>query len=427
MHPEDMRWYADRARWAADPPGADGVLLIGGFQGYANFGDVLQVKGVARWHREVTGLRPVLALSTTAIADGSFGDRMRAWLGIDDLVYWSERPLDATSIGLAELRRAPRIPHLHLFGGECLTLRWGELFLALIESAHRRFGVGHYAISGQQAEAAAVPLLRAHFGRHPPVLAGGRDADSAEHLAAAGAHADHSFDDALEAMERLVREGTTTPGPPAGLLVHLNLSYYTAPAAGDGAAARRELARDLDALRRALPPADEVALLQAFDDRRADEITDTLGTVVELEDGFPFAAYRVVDLARLALALDDEPLPAGLPAPARLAYACSYHVTVLCGLLGIPCFLRAQNPYYRQKRTGLGLAAHGALDDFLDRPVASSLEAQRRARAAWLERLASAYSRPAEPRQPHDAVGPAAPAAPWRPKPGIRELRARHR
>jgi hypothetical protein len=415
-----VSWYAEPGRFESDPPAEDAVLLLGGFQGYANFGDVLQVKGVARWHDEVTGLRPVPALSLTAVADAGFHDRMRAWLGVDDLLYWCERPVDATAAGLTELRRAPRVPHLHVFGGECFSGRWAELFLALIESAHRRFGVGHYVLSGQQADAAAVPRMRAYFTRRPPVLAGGRDPASAAHLVAAGAPAEHSFDDALETMERLVGEAQRAPRARATLLVHLNTSFYTA--APDGPSDRRELADDLRLLRRA---GDEVTLLQAFDDRRAFEITDALGTVVELEDDFPFAAYRVVDLARLALALDHEPLPAGLPGGARLAYACSYHVTLLCSVLGVPCFLRARNPYYRQKRVGLGLPADGALEQFLDRPAAPSLHAQRRARAAWLARLAAAYAQPAEPREPQDAPTRPAPAAAWRPKPGIGEVRAR--
>jgi hypothetical protein len=422
LRPEAITWYAD----ASAPPPEGGVLLIGGYQGYANFGDVLQVKGVARWHREVTGLEPVPALSMTAVADAAFGDRLRSWLGVRHLVYWSERPLDAASIGLTELRRAPRVPHLHVFGGECLTLRWGGVFLALIESAHERFGVGHYVVSGQQAEAAAVPRLRAHFDRRPPVLAGGRDPESVDHLAAAGARAEHSFDDALEAMDRIVAKaggGTSRPS----LLVHLNTSYYAQPEPQGDGGDRRALARDLADLRRDTTPADEIVVLHAFDDRRVEEITDALGTVVELEDDFPFAAYRVVNLARLALAADDDPPAATLPASAPLAYACSYHVTLLCAVLGIPCFLRARNRYYRQKRAGLGLPPQATLRPFLERPEGPSLGPQRRARAAWLERLAAAYSRPAVDRRPREAAAAAGPVAPWRPKPGIGELRARRR
>ena len=178
MDPDAICWYAE----PGDPPGEDAVLLIGGYQGFANFGDLLQVKGVARWHREVTGLRPVPVLSLTAVADPEFTPRVRAGLGVDQVLYWSERPVDAAAAGLAELRRVPRVPHLHVYGGECFSGRWVDLYAALIESAHRRFGVGHYVLSGQQADAAAVPAMRAYFERRAPVLAGGRDPESAAQL-----------------------------------------------------------------------------------------------------------------------------------------------------------------------------------------------------------------------------------------------------
>ena len=269
MDPEAICWYAE----PGDPPGKDAVLLVGGYQGFANFGDLLQVKGVARWHREATGLRPVPALSLTAIADPEFGARVRAWLGVDQVLYWSDRPVDAAAAGLAELRLTPRVPHLHVYGGECFSGRWVDLYVALIESAHRRFGVGHYVLSGQQADAAAVQAMRAYFEGRAPVLAGGRDPESAVHLRAAGAAGQHSFDDALEAMDRLVDAETAgAPRPRASVLVHLNTSFYT-QGEDEG------LVADLGRLGGA---GDDVVLLQAFDERRVYEITDTLGVVVEL-------------------------------------------------------------------------------------------------------------------------------------------------
>ena len=236
-------------------------------------------------------------------------------------------------------------------------------------------------------------------------------------LRAARAPAQHSFDDALEAMDRLVAAGTAgVPRPRASVLVHLNTSFYTQ---GEDEGLAADLGR--------LAGADgDVVLLQAFDERRVYEITDTLGTVVELEDAFPFASYRVVDLARLALALDHAPLPAALPEGARLAYACSYHVTLLCTVLGVPCFLRARNPYYRQKRAGLGLPGDLTLDHFLERPAAPALDGPREARSAWLEQLAEAYARAPDRREPQAPPERGAPI-PWRPKPGIAEVRARFR
>ena len=426
-----LAWYVDEEACRDRPSGDRAVLLLGGYQGFANFGDVLQLKGVVRWHRRVSGLEPIVVLSTTSIADRGFHDRLRSWLGVRQLVYWSERPLDVQAVGLTELRHAPAIGHLHVFGGECLASRWLGVFLTLIESTHARFGVGHYVLSGQQADLTAVPRLREHFNRHPPIVAGGRDPESADHIAAAGAPAAYSFDDALEPLDQLVAEATRHQDLEprrADALIHLNTSYYTAADGDRNGQPATSLVGDLRALARAVARSDvepaEVVVLQAFDDRRVDEISDSLGTIVELEDGFPFPAYRVVDLARLALELARRPVAATLPSSARLAYTCSYHVTLLCTVLGIPCFLRAENSFYRQKRALLGLSA-GTLTQFLRCPEAPTLERQRCAREDWLNRLEAAYGgaravagRPARGTPPDGA------AAPLEPKPGIAALRS---
>jgi hypothetical protein len=429
-----LAWYVDEEAWQDRPSGDRAVLLVGGYQGFANFGDVLQLKGVVRWHRQVSGLEPIVVLSTTSIADRGFHVRLRSWLGVRQLVYWSERPLDVEAVGLTELRRAPAIGHLQVFGGECLASRWLGVFLTLIESTHARFGVGHYVLSGQQADRAAIPRLREHFNRHPPIVAGGRDPESAEHIAAAGAPAAYSFDDALEPLDQLVAEATDHQGlepKPADALIHLNTSDYTATGGNRNGQPATSLAGDLETLARAVarsePERADVVVLQAFDDRRVDEISDSLGTIVELEDGFPFPAYRVVDLARLALELARRPVAATLPSSARLAYTCSYHVTLLCTMLGIPCFLRAKNPFYRQKRAALGLSA-GTLPEFLRCPEAPTLERQRRAREDWLKRLQAAYGAPrAVARRPARGTPPDGSVAPLEPKPGIAALRSRLR
>jgi hypothetical protein len=392
-----LAWYVDETCWENRPAGDRTVLLVGGYQGFANFGDVLQLKGVVRWHRRVTRLEPIVVLSTTPVTDRGLHDRLRSWLGVRQLVYWSERPLEVEPLGLTELREAPAIGHLHVFGGECLASRWLDTFLPLIESTHARFRVGHYVLSGQQADRAAVPRLREHFNRHPPIVAGGRDPESAEHIAAAGAPAAYSFDDALEPLDQFVAEaaGSQAGEPkPVDVLLHLNTSYYTAARGAPARRAGASLVGDLETLARAVgrPDAEgaDVVVLQAFDDQRVDEIIDSLGTIVRLAESFPFPTYRVVDLARLALELARRPLAATLPSSAPLAYTCSYHVTLLCTILGIPCFLRAENPFYRQKRAALGLS-EGTLEQFLRRPAAPTLEPGRRAREAWLARLEAAY------------------------------------
>ena len=164
VDPDAICWYAE----PGDPPGEDAVLLIGGYQGFANFGDLLQVKGVARWHREVTGLQPVPVLSLTAVADPEFAPRVRAGLGVDQVLYWSEQG-HRRGRGRAG-RVAPRAARAApaRVRGRVLQRALGRPLRGPDQSAHRRFGVGHYVLSGQQADAAAVPAMRAYFDRRAP-------------------------------------------------------------------------------------------------------------------------------------------------------------------------------------------------------------------------------------------------------------------
>ena len=138
---------------------------------------------------------------------------------------------------------------------------------------------------------------------------------------------------------------------------------------------------------------------------------------------FPFPDVRVLDL--VSRAFDPWGVSATCTAAldAEIAVSASHHVTLLCTLLGVPCFLLADNAFYRQKRAGLGIP-HESFEAFLVDPVSPSLDRSRAHRASWCERLAEAIRSAPEPRatrSPRAASG----ASPWLPKPGAADTRSR--
>ncbi len=399
--------------------GGEKVLLLGGYLGYPNFGDILQLKGAIAWHRSHSHREPVLLCDAASIPDPAFPDRLRAWFGVEGLLFWSLEPVDLEPIGWTAYRETHHVPHLHVYGGGFLTTSWGGMMLAVIEALHRVFGVGHYVLSGQQVQPALLDALKQHFDGHPPLLAGGRDPTSVETLQRCGVHAFDSFDDSADMLRRWADNADAGNDSGTDALIHLNLSMYAR--AGDAAKGRSDCVELLNALVEHLAArcghrAPKVTLLQAYNDLRLDVCLDSLAVVQQLEDAFPFTRFDVIDLSRLALGLSgDQPLLVPLPRP-PIALACSYHVTLLCAMMGIPCYLHARNAYYTQKKNGFGMDA-ADFPTFLRNPKRLDLTPRLDARCAWLERLADAYAQPARERQPAPEPAPASsPRRPWTPK-----------
>jgi len=425
-------WYGDRASRSLLDSSEEKVLLVGGYGGYANFGDILQLKGALAWHRSHHPVVPVPVLAASAIPDGGFVERVRRWFGVKALLFHSPARLVPPPPGLEEIEAPPPIRFLHVYGGGFLNRYWGAYMLALIENLVGDFRVRHYVLSGQQIGEEMQAVLAEHLRRCPPNLAGARDEASLRLLEACGVPFAFSFDDALEPLDRLARTRADRGEDDAALLLHVSLTYYAWD--GDPRSGMRELAAVLEVLRDHLRRADAargrpVVLVQAYEDRRPFGCRGSLSVVREMEEVFPFAEYRVVNLARVALELDSEDSPPRrMIPPARLAVVGSYHCALLCGVLGVPCYLQAHNAYYRQKRLGLGLG-ETALEDFLKRPKRLDLREPRRRRAAWQEKLRRAYASEGrvEPQRLSPPTAAAPPVNAWRPKEDMEEVRRRQR
>ena len=388
--------YCDARSREALAGGGNQVLLLGGYGGYANFGDILQLKGVIRWHRAHTGLKPVLVCFLDSGPDAEFSARLRRWFGVEAVLFAGGDSAEAAQFELAALSDAPKIPWLHVYGGGFLNSYWACVFLPMIERIQDSFSVEHYALSGQQIDPGIVPELTRHFAEYPPVMAGARDRASIEILSRCGAPADYSFDDALEPLLELVKESKCAARPGRmDAWIHLNASHYSLE--NEGGKWTPHVAAMMDKLQAHLAKIggkpSSVGVLHAYDDGRA-EIVDSLGVVQQLGGAFPFSEYTVVHLAQLATKLwvaGEPQLDRSLDA--SLAIASSYHVALFTSLLGIPCYLRAHNSYYQQKLAGLGLVDSG-LEQFLLNPTVPVLDEPQMAREQWLRKLAGIFRNP---------------------------------
>jgi hypothetical protein len=398
-YPEDYRLYCDRMTQSCiDDRTLSKVILIGSCFGYSNFGDILQLKGTIKWHKEKTGLEPVILFDLSSIRDIYSLEQMRQWYGVTSILFFSQGkidPKDLEKFGLASLTVGSQIPYLHLYGGGFLNNWWGHQILALVELTYVLFGVNHYVISGQQINPDFTEALSEHFHRCPPLIAGGRDRTSAEVMKSIGlASARYSFDDAFEPLREITTQIRQASSNRDRILIHINTSHY-ASNEGDSVLKQPSLEDSLKLLKQYVVDnnkATEITLLQAYHHSNRYYVNDTLQTLLLLEEKFPFINYSCCDLAQVALRFwtSNSELPELNISPKSVAISSSYHVAMFCGMLEIPCFLQDLNGYYSQKKNGLGLKAKN-LNAFLESPEKLQIEQWGDIRAAWQEEMLAVY------------------------------------
>lgn len=371
------------------------VYLYGGYEGFHNFGDVLQVKSMIRFHRATSGQEPIPVLALTSLTDRGFPDRIRTWLGVEHILWESDERVDARSADLEPLDRVRTGGYLHVYGGGYLNRNWGARRVEVLGCLVDALVPADFIASGVQLDETVVASLGSLFTRMRPSVFGVRDRESERlaRLILPPDIVDFSFDDIIEPLvEWAARVRSAGSGPRDRVAIHMNsTAEYLDPAeqlSGFSLLADRI---------RASRPDLGATLVQAYDDRRT-LVRDTLECVKALDGTFPFAYYDVVDLARESLVLDaadPRPDPGLASALGRCAFAVcsSYHTAMTLQLAGIPAYLVATNEFYRQKRTGLGLT--GDLDGFLAGPEAhrtdfADLVADR---ASWIRRLSMHVSR----------------------------------
>lgn len=393
------------------------VLLLGGFNGNWNFGDLMQLLSTIRWYRQQlpeARIFPMLNLRLTGtLNDIDILDRLFApdgWIFYSEGLDPSVREQKVYALGLAPLRptQAASRAVLHLYGGGYLNVYWGHRILRVLEAVHDRFRPGATFWSGQQVDARLAPVLAQVLERWPPALVGCRDWASVHVLERSGVPALFSSDDSLEEMLRVAKslDGDVGVGVEQGTFgLHLNLAPYAhVEPTEEGllppdweATARSNVATVLEAVRSHYEGAAVPLLVGANLDPQAPP-PESWAALLKVLVPRHFPTFVGMDLVGL---LVHERLWEGAAALAKVdrVISHSYHVALLSAVLGTPVYLVANNRYYRQKRRGLGWRDL-SLDEFLrcERGVLieeqrGALQRQLQARESWLSRLSEALQR----------------------------------
>lgn len=379
--------YADEATTAILKSSNSKVFLMGGYLGYQNFGDILQLKGAIKFHLRNSGLTPVVICDLNGANSSDFLDKLRAWYGIQHFVFYTYSPVNPEQLGLQPVGEVQNISSFHLYGGGMLNRYWGETVLNLTSWFLDTFSIHHYVISGQQIDPAFSEILRVHCERYLPCLVGGRDQQSADIVRTLELPGGFSGDDALDILlpwaKRYPRQEFTPQNK--SILIHVNTSQYTRATQQNN-----PFCEILHTLRKRYSDY-EFAFLESYSDRRY-IVKDTIQTINDLEDAFPFNNYQVIDLAKMALwhdpdatEVDDElSLLNG-----KFACSSSYHTTLFLNLLGIPCYLFSFNEFYNQKRQAL--ATEETLLDFLENPQIPCYRDIIANREAWLGEMKNIF------------------------------------
>jgi hypothetical protein len=367
------------------------VLLYGGFEGFDNFGDILQLKGAIDFHRRYTGLQPVLVATMAAWTWPGLLEKLRADYDLAGVVFEDPEPLDGRELGLDVIREVQAGALLHIYGGGYFNAFWGARRAFVCEQLVFRLHLGDYVLTGLQVDEEGTAALAALFDKKPPLLVGARDERSRELLAGI-VPADRirfSFDDALEPVEQLRDDLVRFAAPGrerTSIGLHLNITAeYTS--ANQAALAEEVFARVHDAR-----PDHGLTLLNAYNDRRR-VVSDTFGSIGVVRVAERFVAFDAIDLAtvaakRMLSPADLRSLAAALAA-LDVVVASSYHVALTMNLLGYPTYLIASNDFYREKRKALGLEED--LERFLSDPRAAlrDFAVERRRRLEWLDELSA--------------------------------------
>lgn len=366
------------------------VILFGGYLGYNNFGDILQLKGAIKYHTNISMLEPVIVCQVGSIPDRDFLTRLRKWFGVRAFIFVQDQPVELALLNMHLIDQFLTIENLHVYGGGFLNRMWGDYCLKLIEGLIENFRASNYIVSGQQIDAELANRLKTHFEKYRPKLIGARDFISQKIINSIGFKCEFSFDDASNIIEAWARRKPENSREKEGLFIHLNTSKYTWNNSEDY---RKEHNRITQILKKSAERfgSFEPVFLSAYSEYRI-EVKDTMATIISMEDALPFLDYRVMDIAHMALLHN----PFNTDIDSNLAMlregvgiSSSYHTSIFCNMLGIPCYLLSENIYYNQKKEGLG--EKRTLDQFLDNPSILSYSDVMERREHWLKKMSSAF------------------------------------
>lgn len=351
------------------------VYLLGSYDDPNNFGDIIQLKGALEFHRNLGDREPVIMLSYRAYKEDGYVEKLKKWFNCKYFIFQSHtNEPEQQWATLSPIASFPAGGLLHVYGGGYLNKMWGEWRIQEIEYILDLFKVKDYFLSGHQIDKDTVPKLQKLFEKKAPLLVGLRDRESLSYLQTMSidVSAHYSFDDVtniflkwIAASRQDIKSFVSSGLSRKKFAIHMNMASYT----GD-----EQHRNDIvESIREATAhyPALSPQVLHSYNERRPEFTKDSLGTIIELQEDFPFHAYSVINLAQMALDINPStnyyPQIRGILSTVEFAITCSYHTSMLMSFLDKPTYLIASNEYYRQKRAGLGY--HDNLEEYLKNPA----------------------------------------------------------
>jgi hypothetical protein len=348
------------------------VLLIGGYDGYWNFGDLMQPQGTARFYRSfleesdcaIFHIQGLDALKTTEDLE-----RFKKSFIFNDIIYYeddnnSDYAREAKNFGLMPVDAFYNQGYtiLHVYGGGFLNQWWGTRRLNAIESALKVFQVDYYLFSGQQIGPEFAGTFAEHCKVYQPDLIGCRDPLSVEYIRRQNLAAVLSGDDALEELGLIKLNSSSENSnkdsanriPTFG--INLNLTGCVISTKLNESAQRQQellkaLDNDLQMLFSRFGASTCPLVIEAAMDRNPD-VDNNIAIIKKSGFSAYFPKFDFISLPGLFIQ-NNLNQRVGSIRECQFVITNSYHLTLFCKVLEVPVYLIAFNDYYRQKKQGL--------------------------------------------------------------------------
>lgn len=341
------------------------VVLIGGYDGSGNYGDLAQFDATLGLLGALQpGVLPLPVLERSRLAGH---EALR-----DELEHrpahclFFDSPETASADGLQPAPAPSRLAFAAclLYGGGYLNRAWGARKLAMLAAAEALLdgasGPVRRLAAGLQADGEWLAGLDGEDRERLRSfeLLGARDSRSAAALGTLDATGPvfDSGDDATGLLRRLPMAAQPRPQRARSLLLNVHAAEHEWVTGRPGSIAPFQATVAAELGRRGGLPV-RVRPLVAYlddrvDDRAAAEHLVAACAAAGVETGAPLV-LRPAGLAAALAAIGE----------AELTLSCSYHVALTALTLGQPAILVADNPYYEQKAAGL-VESFGLPDEF---------------------------------------------------------------
>ena len=357
--------YIDRAMAHRAEAAQSGTFLIGGYAGWPNFGDYLQLKSTVDIHERLgTHYSLFILLDAGCKAVHERNNISFSVNGSDVFPVYYHYGEGAPAVdGSNSLIRLPRVPPstlLHIYGGGFINNRWGRpvrLAVSALINRHTQDNIdGQLCLfmSGLQVSPSTeVNSWQSLFTRAEYV--GARDQETVALVKSLlesgdGARIRYSGDDSLLALAASFKDGDQLGAAPS-IAAHINLADYSSD---DPDRRLERIAQALATAARHFGAGLTCNLLIAYPSDHVRE-QEAAGRLVAFYESLVVAG-ELPPLTFQVRNIFEEAVNGTFHFGASFLVTCSYHVA-LTGLLShCPTLLLVENDYYRRKAAGLAEA-----------------------------------------------------------------------